>query len=224
MSDAIRRYVHSVYGLDAVVQRTGDDDWRKPSPCTEWVALDVVVHNAWAFQMFERMARGTPAAVPGPADGSGVRAPGDDRYVFADHVIESRLRLDSEYAADPIGCWNRDRDALIEALDQPGVGGLMTRTPWGEETDMDSWLAFAMWDPLVHTWDLAEAVGQPTIVDHRLCELGLAAARAHEDKFSLRRPGVAQPAIDTASSDPLQRLLGFGGRNLDWRQERGIDG
>jgi uncharacterized protein (TIGR03083 family) len=218
MSAEIRRYVHAVYGLDAVVQRIADDEWSKPSPCSEWVALDVVVHNGWALQMFTKMAHGAPAAVLPPADGSGVRAPGDDRYVFADYVVEGLVRLGGEYAADPLGYWNRDRDALVEALDEPGVGGLVTRTPWGEETDMDSWLGFALWDPLVHTWDLAEAVGQPTIVDLRLCELALRAARAHDAKYSLRRPGVAEPPIETSTSDPLDALLLFGGRNLDWRR------
>jgi hypothetical protein len=127
--------------------------------------------------------------------------------------------LGGEYAADPIGCWNRDRGALVEALDEPGVGGLVTRTPWGEETDMDSWLGFAFWDPLVHTWDLAEAVGQPTIVDLRLCELALPAARAHDAKYSLRRPGVTESPIETSTSDPLEALLLFAGRNLDWREQ-----
>ena len=42
---------------------------------------------------------------------------------------------------------------------------------------MDTWLSFAVWDPIVHTWDLAEAVDQPTIVDSRSCELALSAAR-----------------------------------------------
>jgi len=219
MSAEIRRYVHVVYGLDAVVQRTADDEWSKPSPCSEWAALDVVVHNGWALQMFTKMAQGSPAAVLPPADGSGVRAPGDDRYVFADHVVDTMVRLGGEYAADPLGCWNRDRDALVEALDEPGVGGLVTRTPWGEETDMDSWLGFAFWDPLVHTWDLAEAVGQPTIVDLGLCALALPAARAHDAKYSLRRPGVAEPPIETSTSDPLEALLLFAGRNLDWRQQ-----
>ena len=110
-------------------------------------------------------------------------------------------------------------DAIVEALDEPGVGGLVTRTPWGEETDMDSWLGFAFWDPLVHTWDLAEAVGQPTIVDLGLCELALPAARAHDANYSLRRPGVAEPPIETSTSDPLEALLLFAGRNLDWRQQ-----
>ncbi len=60
MSESIRRYVHAVYGLDAVVQRTAHDQWQNSSPCKGCVAIDVVVHNALSFQMFADMARGIP--------------------------------------------------------------------------------------------------------------------------------------------------------------------
>jgi uncharacterized protein (TIGR03083 family) len=215
VSESIRRYVQAVYGLDAVVQRTSDDKWRHPSPCEGWVAIDVVVHNAWAFKMFVGMVHGRPASVPQSSDGGGVRAPSDDGYVLAPEVIAAYAALTQDYAADPVGKWNRDRDELIAALDEPGAGRVQTRSPWGE-TDIDSWLAFGLWDPLVHTWDLAEAVGQPTVVDARLCELALVAAGAFDAKHNLRRPGVASGARPPSRSDALGRLLEFAGRNLGW--------
>ncbi|MGB9347387.1 MAG: maleylpyruvate isomerase N-terminal domain-containing protein [Ilumatobacteraceae bacterium] len=221
MSEHIRRYVQAVYGLDAVVQRTAQDQWQNPSPCDGWVALDVIVHNALSFQMFANMARGTPAAVPAPPDGSGVPAPSDDGHVFDANVLASASRLPAEYSADPISCWNRDRDDLIAALDDPGVGELRTHSPWGE-TDMDTWLSFAVWDPIVHTWDLAEAVDQPTVVDSRLCELALSAARTFDAEHNLRRPGVAAAEVHASSADAVERLLRFAGRDLSWRDRRGF--
>ena len=216
MSESIRRYVQAVYGLDAVVQRTADDMWRHPSPCDGWAAIDVVVHNAWAFRMFVGMVHGKPASVPQPSDGGGVPAPSDDGYVLAPEVMAVYEALTTEYLFDPVGKWNRDRDELTTALDEPGAGQVRTRSPWGE-TDIDSWLAFALWDPLVHTWDLAECVGQPVIVDTGLCELALVAARAFDVKHDLRRPGVANAVRPAARSDALGRLLEFAGRDPGWR-------
>ena len=145
-----------------------------------------------------------------------VPAPSDDGYVLAPEVMAAYEALTSEYSSDPIGKWNRDRDELTAALDEPGAGQVQTRSPWGE-TDIDSWLAFAFWDPLVHTWDLAESVDQPTIVDAGLCELALVAARAFDAKHDLRRPGVADEERPASRSDALGRLLEFAGRDPGWR-------
>ena len=145
------------------MRRTSDNMWQHPSPCEGWAAIDVVVHNAWAFKLIAGMVHGKPASVPQPSDGAGVPAPSDDGYVLAPEVMAVYQALTSEYSFDPIGKGNRDRDELTAALEEPGAGQSRTRCPWGE-TDIDSWLAFALWDRLVHTWDLAVSVGQPTIV------------------------------------------------------------
>jgi uncharacterized protein (TIGR03086 family) len=219
VSESIRRYVQAIYGLDAVVQRTSDDAWQDPSPCEGWVAVDVVVHNAWASKMVVGMVHGQPASVPQPSGVDGVRAPSDDGYVLAPEWLAAYGALTEDYSSDPIVKWNRDRDELIAALDEPGAGRVQTRSPWGE-TDMDSWLAFGLWDPLVHTWDLAEAVGQPTIADPGLCELALVAARTFDAKHNLRRPGVANTERSPSRTDALGRLLEFAGRNLEWRDSQ----
>jgi hypothetical protein len=190
--------------------------WSHPSPCDGWVAVDVVVHNAWAFEMFVGMVHGRPASVPQPSGGDGVPAPSDDGYVLAPEVMAAYEALTVDYSSDPINKWNRDRDALLAALDEPGAGRVRTRSPWGE-TDIDGWLAFALWDPLVDTWDLAEAVGQPTIVDAGLCELALVAARAFDAQHNLRRPSVANEERPPSRSDALGRLVEFAGRDLGWR-------
>jgi hypothetical protein len=92
----------------------------------------------------------------------------------------------------------------------------------GRDGHMDTWLSFAVWDPIVHTWDLAAAVGQQTFVDARMCGVALEAARAFDAEHNLRRPGVVAPEVDSASDDPLERLLRFAGRDLDWRDRRRV--
>ena len=46
MSENLRWYTKAIYGMDHVVRLAGSDPavWDRPSPCTEWVARDVLGH------------------------------------------------------------------------------------------------------------------------------------------------------------------------------------
>lgn len=214
MTESTRRFARAVYGLDAVAQRVRDDQWESQSPCEAWVARDVLVHNAWAFEMNVWMCQGRAVSIPA-GEGSAVETPTDDGFVFPVEIIEVAATLEEAFRADPLGAWNRARDGLLAAFDEPGVGSVRTRGPWGD-TDVDSWLRFSIWDPLVHTWDLAEAVGQPAVVDDGLCVGALAAAREHDRRHNLRRGFVGdeqKPHDDT----PLAKLIAFAGRDPAWR-------
>jgi hypothetical protein len=83
---------------------------------------------------------------------------------------------------------------------------------------MDNWLGFAFWDPLIHTWDLAQAVDQPVIVDAQLCERALERAQAFDAEHNLRRPGVASAETSPPTPDALGRVLSFAGRDPAWKQ------
>ena len=216
VTENFRGYVQALYGFDAVVQRTAENEWNRQSPCEMWKARDVVVHVAWACELFAQMSAGIPASVPATNDGPGVPAPSDDGHQMSPSVLAAYVEIDQRFVDDPLGSWNRSRSLCLDALDQPGVPEVITRSPWGE-TDMDSWLGFAAWDPLVHTWDLARAVGQPVIVDAGLCERALEQAQDFDAAHNLRRPGVADDVRATIRTDPLGRLLAFAGRNLDWQ-------
>lgn len=218
MTENFRRYVQALYGFDAVVQRIRDGEWDHQSPCEAWNARDVVVHVAWGCELFAQMAQGVSASVPAKDDRSGVPAPSDDGYEISPLVLASYLAINERSLTDPIGVWNRSRSVCLEALDQPGAPQMVTRSPWGE-TDMDSWLGFATWDPLVHTWDLARAVDQQVVVDAELCERALEHAQEFDAAHDLRRPGVASTATETTRTDALSRLLAFAGRDLDWQRD-----
>lgn len=215
MTENIRGFVQALYGFDAVVQRMTDSDWVRQSPCEAWVARDVVAHVAWTCELVARMAEGEPASVPVSADQPGGLSLSDDGHHLDPTVLALYAVIDGQIRADPHVQWNRSRSVCLEALDQPGVSGCVTRSPWGE-TDMDRWLGFATWDPLVHTWDLSRAAGQPVLVDPALCERALEQARDFDAVHNLRRPGVVGPVLEATRQDALSRLLAFAGRNLDW--------
>lgn len=155
--------------------------------------------------------------MPATDDQTGVPAPSDDGHQMSPSVLSSYAALNESSLAEPIETWNRSRSLCIDALDHPGVPEPITRSPWGK-TDMDSWIGFATWDPLVHTWDLARAVGQQAIVDSELCQRALERAQDFDAAHNLRRPGVADEARPTTRVDPLGRLLAFAGGTLTGSQ------
>jgi uncharacterized protein (TIGR03086 family) len=71
-------------------------------------------------------------------------------------------------------------------------------------------------DTLIHTWDLARAVGAPARLDPELCALSyreLAGSGAPGDRSDLFGPAVAVPS----RADVEDRLLGLTGRDPGWR-------
>lgn len=102
MSDNSRRYLTSLFGLDAVVRRV-DGNWDAASPCEGWSAADVVGHNIAMNDM-----------IAGFTDG--IDATGADDMV----------------PDDPAAEWRASFTALLDALDSEGALQAVAVTPWGE--------------------------------------------------------------------------------------------
>lgn len=181
MSENLRRYTRALYGFDAVIRRTPSDAWSNPSPCEGWTAADVVAHNVGMNHMIAGFTRG-------------------DGAPHADHVASD----------DPAGSWAASLGELLAALDTEGALQRVAMTPWGE-LPVEKFLGFVWVDPLIHTWDLAVAVGQEPALDGDLVEQG--AARLERAGDSLVGPGRFQAAVavgDGAST--LERFISLSGR------------
>ena len=138
MSINNRNYVKALFGFDAVVQRTSDNEWMNPSPCVDWSALDVLAHNIGMCQMITGFANGEGASV-------------------SDHPeIEN-----------PKEEWMVARDQVLEALERKETLQMRADTPWGNLT-IEKFLGVVVVDPLTHTFDLARAVGQEIRIDDAL--------------------------------------------------------
>lgn len=110
----------------------------------------------------------------------------------------------------PTSPWNRMRDEVLEALDHPGTLQTEARNPWGHRT-VNEFLGFAFYDPLVHAWDLAKAVGHPPVLDAQLAQRALDHLTAFGKHKELRQPiSLAAPVVTTAQ-DPVSRLIAFTG-------------
>jgi len=112
---------------------------------------------------------------------------------------------------DPVGAWEAARGAVQAALEDPSIAGREYETRMGPTTLESSIGRFGIGDVLLHTWDVARAVGLDDHLDpdevHRLFLV-------MEPNDALMRQGTAfGPRIEVPDdSDEQTRLLAFTGR------------
>ena len=184
MSENLRNYTRSVYSLDAVVRRVPEDAWDNQSPCTEWTAREVLGHVIWGMN---RVAAGVGAGEE-PIEAPEAEVAGDD----------------------PVATWDEASRRVLEGLDHQGVLQLVRETPFGE-MPVDGLLGFVYSDVLMHTWDIATAVG----IEHGIADD--LADRAHDllagAGDGIRGPGMMDPAVEPpAEADAAGRMAAMGGR------------
>ena len=226
MSRHSRDYVQGLYGFDAVVQRMADDDWQRPTACPGWAAGHVVYHSALVGRIITEMIRGNPVVLPADEVGSeervgpygGLEAPSADGYVFNPALFASfdGDAMLGDDAAAAKASWCAQRDDILECLDQAGALDRAARSPWGHTT-VDGFLAFAFYDPVVHTWDLATAVGQTVLIEEAI------AARAINAVEKMSETKDVRVTVSLAAARPLKggentadRLIAFAGRDPNW--------
>jgi uncharacterized protein (TIGR03086 family) len=113
-------------------------------------------------------------------------------------------------AADPVGSWNAARDRMLGAattvdLSTPVPG------PFGPMPAEQMIGRFMCMDVLVHTWDLARAVGGDETLDADAVAQGYSGLKPMD--AMIRQPGVFGPKIEPADGDDLQtEFLKFLGR------------
>lgn len=176
-------YTKALYGFDAIIQRVSPDQWDAQSPCEGWCARDVVAHAAGVMDAVAQMARTGTVAMPQTPD------PGDD----------------------PVGLWNTALDGELEALDGPGALDQVGEF-WFGESSIDDILAFTTWDPLGHSWDLAQAVGVEAHASADVAEASYAVITSNAD--ALRGMQLMGDPVDVpADASAMNRFLGLTGRN-----------
>ncbi len=101
---------------------------------------------------------------------------------------------------DPVGDFGRLRTEMLAAFGERGVM---------EKTGPSLGIAFS--DLLVHSWDLAKATGQASVMPSGLAE---AAYEAIHGRFTdEQRQGLFKPAVAVADdASPQARLLAYTGR------------
>ncbi|MFE7468339.1 TIGR03086 family metal-binding protein [Streptomyces sp. NPDC057499] len=179
----------SVAGLARSCTSVGDllaevrpEQWKEPTPCTDWNVREVVAHLVGMDLVFAAMIEG------GPMPERGVDRLGDD----------------------PVGAYRTSSASLLAAFSAPGVLERSYASPLGSATGAER-LQIRLYDLLAHGWDLAQATGIPARLPEDLAEQALAFARAQLSPQS-RTGRFAEPHPVEETAPAIDRLAAFLGR------------
>lgn len=176
--------------LIALVERLQDHHMTAPTPCAEWDVRSMLSHTLQSIEAFS-------SAVDG--------APGPD----AAELFSGRDILGS----DPLGTAKRITQrsqsawSTVADWDQP-VSTVLGPIPTSQA------IAIITFSTLVHSWDLAVAMGEPQTVTFTEDEADLAQAVADQLVPMTRPDGLYGPEVGApADASPTHRIVAFTGRN-----------
>jgi uncharacterized protein (TIGR03086 family) len=184
---ATQLHARAAAGFDATVRQIRDNQWALPTPCAEWNVHALVNHVVG-------QARWTAPLL----DGQTIAQVGD--------------RLDGDLLGpDPRASWTAAYDEAVDAADRAQSEERFVHLSFGD-TPAEEYLRQLAADYLIHSWDLAVAVGAPDRLDPDLVEAvaGWFDARAASYRDAA---AVAEPVAFAAGDDPQQRLLAEFGRD-----------
>jgi uncharacterized protein (TIGR03086 family) len=179
---------------------------------------DLVARHRRACDGFSRVAglvQPDQWGLPTPCTDWDARALVEHVIGFHDFLVLRPLGVRANRPrTDPAARWDATRTALFGALDTEGVLDRATELPGGGRSTPRTMLAALTTDVLVHTWDLARAVGQSPALDPELCRAANAAVRA---SGLARDSGMfgAEIALPDDADEPT-RLIAFYGRDPAW--------
>ncbi|GAB3879127.1 TIGR03086 family metal-binding protein [Kibdelosporangium lantanae] len=132
--EIVARYRHASAEFDRRLSQVRPEQWCWPTPCSEWNVRQLVNHMAQGNLNYVRLAEGVSAAE------------------FLRHRDEDAL------GDDPVAAYREGVRRCAETFDGPGVLSRTFDYPLGRLTGAQA-LAVRTTDSVVHTWDLARAVG-----------------------------------------------------------------
>ncbi|HEY2207435.1 MAG TPA: TIGR03086 family metal-binding protein [Pseudonocardia sp.] len=195
MSPSTRDHLGAVLqDLAELVDGIDDGRLADPTPCTEY---DVAALREHVLGWLTTFAAGfaDPDGRAPRADLSGYRAP-----------------------ADPAAAVRAAADQLDRALRD----GAADRPLWLGEASMPGELALSMilWEYQMHGWDLAAALGRPWDPPGVAESLEFAPGMLSDDYQGEGKPFGPRVAVPD-DAPPLDRLLGFSGRDPHWKSPAG---
>jgi uncharacterized protein (TIGR03086 family) len=194
MTEEFTGYQRALDGFESVLCAVPADGWDAPSPCTDWSVRDVAGHMIGGQHMIRDLAAGaTPQEVN--------TAPGR----FA--------------GTEPVESWRAIRKECAVALTP---AALRRPIPFGALGDVPlrDFLGGYILEILIHTWDIAQAIGRPARLDPDLVHHAFATARVIARP--LRQAGLLGPERPAPPrGGELTRLLAFMGRSPGPREGAG---
>ncbi|MCW7984904.1 hypothetical protein XF35_06085 [Streptomyces platensis subsp. clarensis] len=169
------------------VHAVRDDQWDAPTPCTEWSVRDLVNHLTAEQLWVPRLVR----------DGAAITDVGSD---FDGEVLGD----------DPAAVWDRAAVAAVAAFSERGALDRPVQLSYGSQR-AEAYCTQMMADAVVHTWDLARAIGAEERLPGHLATAALREVEPYAP--GLAASGLFAPAMEPpADADDLTRLLCLLGR------------
>jgi uncharacterized protein (TIGR03086 family) len=162
--------------------------WGLGTPCEGWSICDLVDHMWFGCMAHLRFFEGVP---------------------YRQLIAERPPTLSPETVGDQ---YRSVAAELVDLLRRPGSLEREVRYPGRRDTKGSHIAVFRLWDNVVHTWDLASALGTDATIDEVLVAFTMEQIAPHLDMY--RSLGaVAQPSEVEAADCSLQsRLLRLSGR------------
>ena len=183
MSEVADRYRRVAGRFTERVREVSAAGWERPAPCEGWVARDVVRHLVEWFPPFLQSGAGIELPTGPPVDD------------------------------DPMGAWTTMSDAVQALLDEPDVSTRQFSHPQAGDHPLDEAIdMFFLGDVLVHTWDLARAVGLDETLDPEVVASMLSGMEPMDEM--LRASGHYGARVEVPDdADTQTRLIAFTGRH-----------
>ncbi len=174
-------------GFGRRLREVGESDWHRPTPCVDWDVYRLVNHVVIGGGRYGRLVRG-----------------GSREDFLAERQIDALVD-------GAVPAWEANRALCAEAFAEPGA--LERTVPFSTGPISSRILAqIRVVEVVVHTWDLARALGLDESVDAALASFALRVWP--ENALPLGVGGVPffDPAADGSASSDLDALLLLTGR------------
>jgi uncharacterized protein (TIGR03086 family) len=178
-------FVRALDGFETVLAAVPEDRWNAPSPCEEWVAIEVVGHVISALLAIHARATESP-------------------------LTDIGTDLRALAGEDPRARWHQVRADMMAELGPEALARTVD-LPWEDDMTLREFVDRYPLEILVHTWDLAEATGQSVTLDPDLVRAAIETAEQYAPLG--REAGLIGPERDVPDdADDQTRLLALFGR------------
>jgi uncharacterized protein (TIGR03086 family) len=173
---------------DGYIQRAREvtaAQWSAPTPCSEWNVRSLVNHVAGEYLWVPELMAGKT-------------------------VSDVGNRLDGDLLGDdPIEALASATRSAKAAADNPDSLTRTVHLSFGDVTGAEYLKQMAI-DSVIHTWDLARAIGADETLDPELVDFAFDELRQHAEDW--RTGGAFGPAKEPADDSNQSRLLALTGR------------
>jgi uncharacterized protein (TIGR03086 family) len=172
--------------FEKVLAGIDEDQWTRPTPCSEWTVRELVNHVHFGNEQFTAAATGT---AKGPW----------------------RTQPDADLLGDkPVAAFRDVADAMLVAFGQPGALERIVVVGIGPVPGIAA-LHLRVVEHLVHGWDLTRATGRQPAFDEQAAAQAYAFTEAKladvpPDSTAFAAPNAV--SVDASALDRLAALLG----------------